>query len=101
MKLCRADITSRNKRLVAEYTRNYDAVEERAKIVEEKDKVRNWRPPVNGEEIMELFGLKPCKAVGVLKKAVEGAVLDGTIPNDHEAALAYLRENGEKILSES
>lgn len=101
MKLCRADITSRNRRLIAEYTRNYDSVEDRAKIVEEKDRIRNWRPPIDGEEIMRVFGLKPCKAVGTLKKAVESAVLDGSIPNDHDAALEFLRENGEKILSES
>lgn len=100
MKLCRADITSKNKLLVAEYTRNYDLVEERARIVEEKDKIRNWRPPINGEEIMDVFGLKPGKAVGLLKKAVENAVLDGRIANDHDAAISYLKENGEKILSE-
>ncbi len=101
MKLCRADITSKNKRLIAEYTRNYDSVEEKAKVVEEKDRVRNWQPPVNGEEIMETFGLKPGKAVGLLKKAVESAVLDGRIPNDHAAAMQYLRENREKILAGS
>ena len=99
MKLCRADITSKNKRLIEEYSSNYDLVEERAKVVEEKDKIRNWRPPINGEEIMQIFGLKPGKEVGLLKKAVESAVLDGRIANDHDAALLFLRENGEKILS--
>ncbi len=101
MKLCRADITSKNKKLVTEYTRNYDLVEEKAKIVEEKDRVRNWKPPINGNEIMELFGLGAGKAVGILKKAVESAVLDGRIPNDHDAAVSYLRENAEKILAEN
>ncbi len=101
MKLCRADITSKNKRLIEEYTNNYDLVEERARLVEEKDKIRNWRPPINGEEIMLIFGLKPGKEVGILKKAVETAVLDGRISNDHDAALLFLRENGEKILSHS
>lgn len=101
MKLCRADITSKNRRLVAEYTRNYDSVEERARVVEEKDRIRNWRPPINGEEIMALFSLGPSKEVGLLKKAVESAVLDGRIPNDHDAALAFLRENRAKILTES
>jgi len=99
MKLCRADITSKNRKLVAEYTKNYDYVEERAAVVEEKDRIRNWRPPIDGVEIMSMFKLTPGKSVGVLKKAVETAVLDGLIPNDHEAAIAYLRENGEKILS--
>jgi poly(A) polymerase len=100
MKLCRADITSKNKELIKEYSRNYDLVEHRAKIVEEKDKIRNWRPPVNGEEIMELFKLKPGKEIGILKKAVETAVLDGVIPNDHEAAVEFLKKNHAKILSE-
>ncbi|HQT91535.1 MAG TPA: HD domain-containing protein [Candidatus Kryptobacter bacterium] len=99
MKLCRADITSKNKKLISEYTRNYDSVEERAKVVEENDKVRNWRPPVNGEEIMQAFDLKQGKAVGLLKKAVENAVLDGRIPNDHNAAMEYLRQNLGKILA--
>ena len=101
MKLCRADITSKNKRLIEEYTSNYDLVEGRARLVEEKDKIRNWRPPINGEEIMETFGLKPGKEVGMLKKAVETAVLDGRISNDHDAALLFLRKNTEKILSQS
>jgi len=100
MKLCRADITSKNKDLIKEYTQNYDIVANRAKEVEEKDRIRNWRPPVNGDEIMRLFGLQPGIEVGMLKKAVEAAILDGIIPNDHEAAITYLRENKEKILSE-
>lgn len=101
MRLCRADITSKNRKLVAEYTHNYELVEDRARVVEEKDRIRNWRPPINGEEIMEVFGLKPGKSVGLLKKAVEDAVLDGRIPNDHDAALLFLKQNGEKFLSES
>lgn len=100
MKLCRADITSKNKELIKEYSQNYDLVERRAKVVEEKDKIRNWKPPVNGDEIMRLFKLKPGKDVGILKKAVENAVLDGVIPNDHNAAMEFLESNCEKILSE-
>jgi poly(A) polymerase len=100
MSLCRADITSKNKELIKEYSKNYDSVEQRAKIVEEKDKIRNWKPPVNGDEIMELFMLKPGKEVGVLKKAVETAVLDGLIPNEHDAAVEFLRSRRDKILAE-
>ena len=100
MSLCRADITSKNRTLVDEYSKNYDNVERRAKEVEEKDRISNWRPPVNGDEIMELFGLKPGREVGVLKKAVESAVLDGVIPNDHDSAVEFLKLNREKIRSE-
>jgi len=100
MKLCRADITSKNEKLIGEYSRNYDLVEERAKEVEEKDRIRNWKPPVDGNEIMELFRLEPGKKVGVLKKAVETAVLDGVIPNDHDAAVEFLKGRYEKILRE-
>ncbi len=100
IKLCRADITSKNKNLVAEYTSNYNAVEARAKQVEEKDKIKSWRPPVNGDEIMELFKMKPGKNIGILKKAVEDAVLDGLIPNDHDEAIAFLNGHFEEILSQ-
>jgi poly(A) polymerase len=98
MKLCRADITSKNKELIKEYSHNYEMVERRALIVEEKDKIRNWKPPVNGDEIMEIFKLKPGKQVGLLKKAVETAVLDGVIPNDHDLAVEYLKSECDRIL---
>ncbi len=98
MKLCRADITSKNRSLVEEYSNNYDLVERRAKEVEEKDRIRNWKPPVDGEEIMKLFGLKPGREIGILKKAVEAAVLDGVIPNEHGAAVEFLKLHYEKIL---
>ncbi len=100
MSLCRADITSKNKELIKEYTSNYDSVDQRARVVEEKDKIRNWRPPVNGDEIMQLFELKPGKEIGILKKAVEKAVLDGVIPNDHDAAVDFLKSMQKKIVAE-
>jgi len=98
MKLCRADITSKNPRLVARYLKNYDVVMQKIIEVEEKDRLRNWQPPVKGDEIMSAFGLIPGKEVGLLKKAVEEAILDGLIPNDHDAALAFLIEKKNKIL---
>jgi len=101
LKLCRADITSKNKELSEEYSQNYDLVARRAMEVEEKDKIRNWKPPVDGNEIMELFGIKPGKEVGILKKAVENAVLDGEIPNDHDAAIEFLKVHKTKMLAES
>ncbi len=100
MKLCRADITSKNRNLVAEYTSNYDLVYARAREIEEKDRIKSWKPPVNGDEIMGLFKIKPGKDVGVLKKAVETAVLDGVIPNDHESAVAFLKAHFAEILFE-
>ncbi len=98
MKLCRADITSKNPRLVARYLKNYDVVMEKIVEVEEKDRLRNWQPPVKGDEIMSVFGLKPGKEVGLLKKAVEEAILDGLIPNEHDSALAYLIEKKNQVL---
>ena len=67
--------------------------------VEEKDKLRNWQPPVRGEEIMSVCGLEPGKRVGLLKKAIEEAVLDGRIPNEHDAALEYMLKVKDEILS--
>ncbi|MCC6397982.1 MAG: HD domain-containing protein [Bacteroidetes bacterium] len=98
MKLCRADITSKNPGLVARYLRNYEVVMEKIREVEEKDRIRNWEPPVKGDEIMAVCGIPPGKAVGVLKQAIEDAILDGRIPNEHDAALAYLISIKDELL---
>jgi putative nucleotidyltransferase with HDIG domain len=90
MALCRADITSKNPTLVSRYLRNYDLVMQKMQEVEEKDRWRSWQPPVRGEEIMAVCGLAEGPRVGVLKKAVEDAILDGKVANEHDAALAYL-----------
>ena len=100
IKLCRADITTRNPKLVAEYSRNYDIVVQKIKEVEEKDRLRAFKSPVDGNEIMQVLGLKPGPLVGRLKKAIEEAILEGIIPNEHDAAFDYLMKIKDKIISE-
>lgn len=97
MLLCQADITSKNSYKVKQYMHNFEIVRQKMLEIEEKDRVRNFQPPVCGEEIMRIFDLAPCKEIGVLKNTVKDAILDGIIPNEKQAALELLYSEAKKL----
>ena len=97
MKLCNADITSKNEHKVKRYKNNFKIVKEKLIAVEEKDKVRNFQPPVDGELIMETFGLKPCHEIGIIKNRIKEAILEGEINNDYHQAVAFMLELGKEL----
>jgi len=97
MTLCEADITTKNPKRFRRYHRNFDLVRHKMKEVEERDKLRNFQPPVTGDEIMKTFNLKPSREIGVIKDKIKDAILDGKIPNEYEAAHGLMLKEGKKL----
>ena len=97
MTLCDADITSRNAEKVERFHRNYLLVRKKMVELEERDRIRNFQPPVRGDEIMQLLHLEPCHEVGELKQRIKDAILDGIIPNEYEPAKAYLLQQAKEM----
>ncbi len=97
MILCKADITSKNEAKVKRYLENYEVVKKRLVEVEEKDRIRNWQPPIDGAEIMKTFDLKPGPEIGILKNAIKDAILDGVIENDRNAAFDFMLKKAKEI----
>jgi poly(A) polymerase len=97
MTLCEADITTKNPKKFKRYHQNFEEVRSKIKEVEERDRVRNFQPPISGEEIIKAFNLKPCREIGQIKEAIKEAILEGQIPNEHEACYDFMIEKGQGL----
>ena len=97
MTLCEADITSKNQKKVSKYIDNFKLVRKKLKEIEEKDHIRNWQPPISGDEIMEIFNIIAGKEVGILKNSLKDAILDGKVKNNKKDALKFMIEKAKEI----
>ncbi|MDO5616864.1 MAG: tRNA nucleotidyltransferase, partial [Cruoricaptor ignavus] len=95
--LCKADITTKNASKQNKFKKNFEYVAKKIKEVEEKDQVRNFQPPITGEEIMVMFGIKPGREIGILKEKVKEAILEGEIANEREEARLFIISEAEKL----
>jgi len=95
--LCQADITTKNPKRFTRYQDNFKRVRDKIEVVEERDRIRNFQPPITGEMIMEYFNIPPSKAIGTIKEAIKEAILEGEIPNALEAAKAKMIAEGKKL----
>ena len=97
MTLCEADITTKNERRFNKYHNNFKIVREKIKTVDERDQIRNFQPPVTGQEIMNYFDIRPCKEIGIIKDFIKESILNGDIPNSHTEAKELMIKKGKTL----